>query len=133
MFLKKVSVQKKVFLRPMSTFLSFPMAVTYKQLSLCTLFSLPYFNPFLTLFMLQAAGEHSLLLTLTDGHLGEDNFITQPLLILVEDTNDNSPVFVSVPQGMIWKHFSVTPESSVFSMPNLTNQRAAFTIYANLN
>ena len=47
----------------------------------------------------QAAGEHSLLLTLTDGHLGEDNFITQPLLILVEDTNDNSPVFVSIPRG----------------------------------
>ena len=47
----------------------------------------------------QAAGEHSLLLTLTDGYLGEDNYISQPLLILVEDTNDNSPVFVSVPQG----------------------------------
>ena len=82
--------------------------------------------------MLQAAGEHSLLLTLTDGHLGEDNFITQPLLILVEDTNDNSPVFVSVPQGIIWKHFSVTPKSCV-NMQNLTNQRAALSIYANLN
>lgn len=41
--------------------------------------------------------ELSLLLTLTDGHLGEDNFITQPLLVLVEDSNDNSPVFVSLP------------------------------------
>ena len=41
--------------------------------------------------------ELSLLLTLTDGHLGQDNFITQPLLILVEDSNDNSPVFVSLP------------------------------------
>ena len=41
--------------------------------------------------------ELSLLLTLTDGHLGQDNFITQPLLIPGEDSNDNSPVFVSLP------------------------------------
>ena len=54
-----------------------------------------------TCLLHQAAGEHSLLLTLTDGHLGEDNFITQPLLILVEDANDNSPVFVSIPQGRV--------------------------------
>jgi hypothetical protein len=32
-------------------------------------------------------------LTLTDGHLGEGNFITQSLLLLVEDVNDNEPIF----------------------------------------
>jgi cadherin 23 len=32
-------------------------------------------------------------LTLTDGRLGEGNFITQSLLLLVEDVNDNAPVF----------------------------------------
>ncbi|GFG38793.1 hypothetical protein Cfor_02805 [Coptotermes formosanus] len=37
--------------------------------------------------------EYSLVLTLTDGHLGEGNFITQSLLLLVEDVNDNEPIF----------------------------------------
>ncbi|XP_067000515.2 cadherin-23 [Anabrus simplex] len=37
--------------------------------------------------------EYPLVLTLTDGHLGDGNFITQSLLILVEDVNDNEPVF----------------------------------------
>lgn len=30
---------------------------------------------------------------MTDGRLGEGNFITQSLLILVEDVNDNEPIF----------------------------------------
>lgn len=33
------------------------------------------------------------MLTLTDGRLGEGNFITQSLLLLVEDINDNVPIF----------------------------------------
>ena len=37
--------------------------------------------------------EYGLILTLTDGRLGDGNFITQSLLILVEDVNDNEPVF----------------------------------------
>lgn len=37
--------------------------------------------------------EYGLVLTLTDGHLGEGNFITQSMLILVEDVNDNEPIF----------------------------------------
>lgn len=37
--------------------------------------------------------EYSLVLTLTDGRLGEGNFITQSMLVLVEDVNDNEPVF----------------------------------------
>ena len=37
--------------------------------------------------------EYALVLTLTDGHLGDGNFITQSLLILVEDVNDNEPIF----------------------------------------
>ena len=45
----------------------------------------------------EVSTEHVLLLTLTDGQLGQDNFITQPLLILVEDSNDNAPVFTKVP------------------------------------
>ena len=53
----------------------------------------------------ELASEHVLLVTLTDGNLGQDNFITQPLLILVEDSNDNSPVFVSLPgtQGFYFR------------------------------
>ncbi|GLV38052.1 Cadherin 88C [Carabus blaptoides fortunei] len=39
--------------------------------------------------------EYALVLTLTDGRLGEGNFITQSLLLLVEDVNDNTPVFLS--------------------------------------
>lgn len=41
----------------------------------------------------QVRDEYALVLTLTDGHLGEGNFITQSLLLLVEDVNDNEPIF----------------------------------------
>ncbi|KAJ8972931.1 hypothetical protein NQ317_011741 [Molorchus minor] len=37
--------------------------------------------------------EYALVLTLTDGLLGHGNFITQSLLLLVEDINDNTPIF----------------------------------------
>lgn len=37
--------------------------------------------------------EYALVLTLTDGRLGQGNFITQSLLLLVEDVNDNTPIF----------------------------------------
>lgn len=37
--------------------------------------------------------EYLIVLTLTDNHLGDGNFITQSLLILVEDINDNEPIF----------------------------------------
>lgn len=37
--------------------------------------------------------EYMMVLTLTDGRLGEGNYITQSLLLLVEDVNDNEPVF----------------------------------------
>lgn len=37
--------------------------------------------------------EYGLVLTLTDGRLGDGNYITQSLLILVEDVNDNEPIF----------------------------------------
>lgn len=33
------------------------------------------------------------MLTLTDGRLGQGNYITQSLLLLVEDVNDNTPIF----------------------------------------
>ena len=45
----------------------------------------------------ETQAELTILLTLTDGKLGENNFITQPVLILVEDSNDNTPVFVNIP------------------------------------
>lgn len=41
----------------------------------------------------QTKDEYPLVLTLTDGKLGEGNYITQSLLILVEDINDNAPIF----------------------------------------
>ncbi|XP_011305109.1 cadherin-23 [Fopius arisanus] len=37
--------------------------------------------------------EYALVLTLTDHKLGDGNFITQSLLLLVEDINDNVPIF----------------------------------------
>lgn len=40
------------------------------------------------------------MLTLTDGRLGEGNFITQSLLLLVEDINDNVPVFRPHPTSL---------------------------------
>ena len=41
----------------------------------------------------QTEEEYSLVLTVTDGVIGEENAIKQSLLILVEDVNDNAPVF----------------------------------------
>nr|XP_023023050.1 cadherin-23 [Leptinotarsa decemlineata] len=43
----------------------------------------------------EAQEEYALVLTLTDGHLGYGNYITQGLLLLVEDVNDNTPIFES--------------------------------------
>ncbi|XP_055377759.1 cadherin-23 isoform X2 [Condylostylus longicornis] len=37
--------------------------------------------------------EYSIVLTLTDNHFGEDNYVTQSFLLLVEDINDNEPIF----------------------------------------
>lgn len=37
--------------------------------------------------------EYVIVLTLTDQRLGDGNFVTQSLLLLVEDINDNEPVF----------------------------------------
>ncbi|XP_052863308.1 cadherin-23 [Anopheles cruzii] len=37
--------------------------------------------------------EYTLILTLTDGRLGEGNYVTQSFLLLVEDINDNEPIF----------------------------------------
>ena len=45
----------------------------------------------------QAEEEYSIVLTLTDGRLGQGNWIQQSLLILVEDVNDNVPVFQPFP------------------------------------
>ncbi|XP_072938602.1 cadherin-23 [Epargyreus clarus] len=44
--------------------------------------------------------EYSFVLTLTDGQLGEGNFITQSFLLLVEDVNDNEPVFKPYPSAI---------------------------------
>ena len=54
----------------------------------------------------ETKSEYQLILTLTDGHLGEGNFITQSMLILVEDINDNAPVF----RDNTLKHFVATDE-----------------------
>ncbi|OXU32081.1 hypothetical protein TSAR_007838 [Trichomalopsis sarcophagae] len=44
--------------------------------------------------------EYAIVLTLTDGKLGDNNFITQSLLLLVEDINDNTPVFKPHPTSL---------------------------------
>ena len=57
----------------------------------------------------EAKSEHQLVLTLTDGKLGNGNFMTQSLLIVVEDINDNTPVFEPhTPSIMVMEH-SATP------------------------
>ncbi|XP_049868235.1 cadherin-23 [Pectinophora gossypiella] len=47
--------------------------------------------------------EYTFVLTLTDGHLGEGNFITQSFLLLVEDVNDNEPIFKPYPSAITVK------------------------------
>ncbi|XP_076057455.1 cadherin 88C isoform X2 [Oratosquilla oratoria] len=37
--------------------------------------------------------EYTVVLTLTDGRLGQGNFVTQSMLLLIEDINDNEPIF----------------------------------------
>ncbi|KAL7302845.1 hypothetical protein TKK_0004077 [Trichogramma kaykai] len=44
--------------------------------------------------------DYSLVLTLTDGKLGEGNFITQSLFLLIEDINDNVPIFKPHPTSL---------------------------------
>jgi cadherin 23 len=53
--------------------------------------------------------EHQLVLTLTDDRLGNGNFITQSLLIVVEDTNDNVPIFESHTPSILVREHSATP------------------------
>ncbi|CAB3223205.1 unnamed protein product [Arctia plantaginis] len=50
--------------------------------------------------------EYSFVLTLTDGNLGEGNFITQSFLLLVEDVNDNEPIFKPYPSVITVKEDS---------------------------
>lgn len=45
----------------------------------------------------QTVDEYVIVLTLTDGRLGPGNVITHRLLILVDDINDNTPVFQPFP------------------------------------
>lgn len=54
-------------------------------------------------FLFQVRDEYSFVLTLTDGHLGDGNFITQSFLLLVEDVNDNEPIFKPYPSAITVK------------------------------
>ena len=63
----------------------------------------------------ETQAELTILLTLTDGKLGENNFITQPVLILVEDSNDNSPLFVKIPAGPVSVLEHSLPENRVIA------------------
>ena len=40
---------------------------------------------------------------MTDGHLGDGNYITQSFLLLVEDVNDNEPIFKPYPSAITVK------------------------------
>lgn len=53
--------------------------------------------------LFQIRDEYSFVLTLTDGHLGEGNYITQSFLLLVEDVNDNEPIFKPYPSAITVK------------------------------
>lgn len=50
--------------------------------------------------------QYEVVLSLTDGRLGLGNFITRSMLILVEDTNDNPPVFKPYPSTVSVKENS---------------------------
>ena len=50
--------------------------------------------------------QYEVVLSLTDGRLGSGNFITRSLLILVEDTNDNPPLFKPYPSTVSVKENS---------------------------
>lgn len=54
----------------------------------------------------QVRDEYALVLTLTDGKLGFGNFVTQSLLLLVEDVNDNTPVFKPYQSSILVKEDS---------------------------
>lgn len=48
----------------------------------------------------QTKDAYTIVLTLTDNKLGEGRFVTQSLLLLVEDVNDSEPVFSSFPSAI---------------------------------
>uniref|UniRef100_T1KWL6 Cadherin domain-containing protein n=2 Tax=Tetranychus urticae TaxID=32264 RepID=T1KWL6_TETUR len=60
---------------------------------------------------------YSLVLTLTDGKLGKGNYITKSMLIIVEDINDNEPVF---------RPFRTTVSLSEKSRPGIIETVEAF-------
>ena len=53
--------------------------------------------------------EHQLVLTLTDNRLGTGNYMTQSLLIVVEDVNDNAPIFRPHTPSIQVREHSATP------------------------
>lgn len=57
-------------------------------------------------YLFQVRDEYSLVLTLTDGKLGDGNFIEQSFLLLIEDINDNIPIFLSHPTTLTVKENS---------------------------
>lgn len=57
----------------------------------------------------EVQNEHQLVLTLTDSRLGNGNFMTQSLLIVVEDVNDNAPVFRPHTPSIQVREHSATP------------------------
>ncbi|XP_017844659.1 cadherin-23 [Drosophila busckii] len=44
--------------------------------------------------------EYAIVLTLTDSHYSEHNYVTQSFLLLVEDINDNAPIFLPYPNAI---------------------------------
>jgi cadherin 23 len=49
---------------------------------------------------MQTKDAYTIILTLTDNKLGEGRYVTQSLLLLVEDVNDSEPVFSSYPSAV---------------------------------
>ncbi|KAG9510252.1 Protocadherin Fat 4, partial [Fragariocoptes setiger] len=61
----------------------------------------------------EMSDSHQLVLTLTDGKLGRGNWITKSMLIIVEDINDNRPVFGPHPTSI------ALSECAVQTLPSL--------------
>ncbi|XP_014258581.1 cadherin-23-like isoform X2 [Cimex lectularius] len=87
--------------------------------------------------------EYMLVLTLTDGRLGDGNFITQSMLLLVEDVNDNVPIFkpyqstITVPEdiepGILTKLEATDADEGpygqvVYSLDSQDNEDSVFSV-----
>ncbi len=74
----------------------------------------------------ETQSEFQAVLTLTDGRLGQGNFITRSLLLLVEDDNDNAPVFLPFPSAVSEREHSTTFPKVLLTLKATDRDRGIF-------